>query len=109
KLFKAEGLLEKVTPPVEDSDCGHVYNQYVIRAKKRDALKDYLAKNGVGSDIYYPVPLHLQACFKDWGYKRGSFPVSEGAARETLALPIYPELTVKEIEYVVATIKKFYS
>lgn len=109
KLFKAEGLLDMIAPPVEDSECGHVYNQYVIRAKKRDALKDYLAKNGVGSDIYYPVPLHLQACFKDWGYKRGSFPVSEKAARETLALPIYPELTVKEIEYVVATVKKFYS
>jgi len=87
---------------------GHIYNQYVIRAKRRDELRNYLTEQGIGTEIYYPLPLHLQACFAELGYEAGDFPESEKAAAETLALPIYPELEPAQMEYVVARVNSFY-
>jgi dTDP-4-amino-4,6-dideoxygalactose transaminase len=86
----------------------HIYNQYVIRVPKRDELREFLAREGIGTDVYYPLPLHLQECYQDLGYAKGDFPHAEQAARETLALPIYPELTAKQQEYVVSKIGEFF-
>jgi dTDP-4-amino-4,6-dideoxygalactose transaminase len=77
-----------------------VYNQFVIRHPRRDRLKEHLTQQNIGNAIYYPIPLHLQPCFKSREHRPGDFPVSEGAARETLALPIYPELTTHSIQRV---------
>ncbi|MCX5909028.1 MAG: DegT/DnrJ/EryC1/StrS family aminotransferase [Deltaproteobacteria bacterium] len=85
----------------------HIYNQFVIRAKKRDALRECLTREGVGSDIYYPIPLHLQECYRYLGAHAGDLPVSEKAARESLALPIYPELTLRQQRRVVEVIAGF--
>ncbi len=86
----------------------HIYNQYVIRVPKRDELREFLFREGIGTDIYYPLPLHLQECYKDLGYEEGDFPHAERAAKETLALPIYPELTRGQQEYVVSKIEEFF-
>lgn len=85
----------------------HIYNQYVIRVKDRDALRKHLTENEIGTEIYYPVPFHLQECFSYLGYKKGDFTVSEFCAETSLALPIYPELTDEQIEFTVKTIKQF--
>jgi dTDP-4-amino-4,6-dideoxygalactose transaminase len=85
-----------------------VFNNYVIRALQRDQLKQFLGENGIQSEIYYPVPLHLQKCFADLAHRQGEFPQSELAANQVLALPLYPELTVEQQELVVATISAFY-
>ncbi|HEY3784822.1 MAG TPA: DegT/DnrJ/EryC1/StrS family aminotransferase [Steroidobacteraceae bacterium] len=97
------------TPPAADEGARHIYNQYVIRVRDRDLLRQHLTANAVGSEIYYPVPLHLQKCFAYLGHRPGDFPQSEHAAEETLALPIYPELTETQLQYVVDTIAGFYS
>jgi dTDP-4-amino-4,6-dideoxygalactose transaminase len=87
----------------------HIYNQYVIATNRRDDLKRYLSDKGIGTEIYYPVPLHLQECFTYLGYREGSCPVSEEAAKTTLALPVYPELTVAQQDYVVNAIVEFFT
>ncbi|HBO83527.1 MAG: transcriptional regulator [Deltaproteobacteria bacterium GWC2_42_11] len=87
----------------------HIYNQYVIRAARRNELRTFLENNGIGTEIYYPVPFHLQECFTYLGYRKGDFPYSEKAADETLALPVYPEITEDMQMYVVDKVKEFYS
>ena len=94
--------------PVEAPNRTHIYNQFVIRVPKRDALKAHLDKQGIGTEIYYPVPFHLQECFKDLGYKPGAFPIAEAQANDSLALPIYPELTEAQQAAVVNAIRTFY-
>lgn len=96
-----------VTPPLEAPGCRHIYHQYTTRSKHRDALKAHLAEHGVDSGIYYPEALHLQDVYKDLGYKAGSLPESEAAAREVLSLPVYPELKSEDIEYVAARVLEF--
>ena len=85
----------------------HIFNQYVIRVSQRDRLQAYLKKREIGTEVYYPVPMHVQECFAYLGYKTGAFPESEGAAKETLALPIYPELAEAQLRYVVDCIRDF--
>jgi dTDP-4-amino-4,6-dideoxygalactose transaminase len=87
----------------------HIYHQYVVRALRRDELRSFLTQRNIGTEIYYPVPLHLQECFACLGYKAGDLPESERAAREVLALPMFPELREEEQQRVVATIAEFYS
>ena len=106
RLFEASGLLERgLTLPAEIMDR-HIYNQFVIRCHDRDGLKQHLADHGVGTEIYYPLPLHLQECFSYLGHKAGDFPHAEQAAEKTLALPIDPVLSEAKIEHVVSTINQ---
>lgn len=97
-----------VETPRIDPEAMSIYHQYTIKAPDRDALKDFLTENGVGSAIFYPKPLHLQDCFKSLGYNEGDLPVAEKLCSEVLSLPIYPELTGEQIEYVASTVMKFY-
>lgn len=109
-LFAAHDLAEHVTVPSDETRGRHVWNQYVIRIAdgQRDALRKHLAACGVGTEIYYPVPLHLQACFAHLGWRQGDLPQTEQAAIETLALPIFPELRADEQHTVVARIAEFF-
>ena len=113
QLFRDAGLnastiAEGVVLPITDSRAGHVFHQYVIRAPRRDALRQHLTERQIGSEIYYPLPLHLQSSLAMLGYKQGDFPVSEAAANEVLALPMYPELREDEQQIVVDAIAAFY-
>ena len=103
-LFRQHGLLEQITLPDAGDGESCIYHQYVIRVPERDALRAYLATREIDTQVYYPQPLHLQECYRELGYKAGDFPESERAARETLALPVYPELKPAQQEYVVETI-----
>jgi dTDP-4-amino-4,6-dideoxygalactose transaminase len=100
---------EGVVLPITDPRAGHVFHQYVIRAPRRDALRQHLTERQIGSEIYYPVPLHLQISLAGLGYRQGDFPISEAAAEEVLALPMYPELREDEQEIVVDAIRSFYA
>lgn len=109
-MFAHSGLLDRglVRLPVETKGQFHIYNQFVIHADRRDELRDFLKQQGVGTEIYYPLPLHLQPCFSSFGYKEGQFPVAEAACKAALALPVYPELSLDEMHYVVGAIRSFY-
>jgi len=109
ELFNDCGLADKfISLPVE-KEKRHIYNQFVIKVEgHRDELRQYLKEQGVGTEVYYPVPLHMQECFSYLGYKKEDFPVSVEASEKTLALPIFPELTKQEIEFIVGVIKGFF-
>jgi len=87
----------------------HIYNQFVIRTSQRDALQECLKKQGIGTEVYYPLPLHLQPCYSELGYRRGDFPISEKLAAESLALPVHCELASEDIEHVCQAIRSFYA
>jgi dTDP-4-amino-4,6-dideoxygalactose transaminase len=105
RLFAGAGLCDWIVLPADSP--GHVYNQFVVRCSDRDELQAFLGSRGIGTEVYYPLPLHLQPCFSSWGYTHGDFPEAERAARESLALPIYPELTEEQQSYIVETIAEF--
>jgi dTDP-4-amino-4,6-dideoxygalactose transaminase len=107
RAFAASGAAQVLTPTARPG-YRHIYNQYVIRVPDRDRLRAYLGEQGVGTEIYYPVPLHMQKCFAYLGYRPEDCPESAQAASETLALPIYPELAEAQLQYVVDTIAGFY-
>ena len=109
RLFAETKLPDRITLPVTQAGNDHVFNQYTIRAQRRDELRGFLKEKSVGTEIYYPVPLHLQDCYRDLGYHKGDFPVSERAAEEVLSLPIYAELTDAQLSYVVDCAGDFYS
>ncbi|MFL6601389.1 MAG: DegT/DnrJ/EryC1/StrS family aminotransferase [Steroidobacteraceae bacterium] len=106
--FEQADLGRAVQAPVPVAGYRHIYNQYVVRVRDRDLLRQHLTANGVGTEIYYPLPLHLQKCFAYLGHKAGEFPEAERAAEEALALPIFPELTEAQLHYVVDTIAGFF-
>jgi dTDP-4-amino-4,6-dideoxygalactose transaminase len=107
ELFRAAGIDRAIALPAEPADRTHIYNQFVICTPDRDALKRHLDEQRIGNEIYYPVPFHLQPCFTDLGYRRGAFPHAERAAEQSLAIPIYGELTAAQQEAVVSSIGQF--
>ena len=116
RLFAEAGLISPITSektrvqPLENFKQGvHVFHQYIIRAQRRDELRAFLVQKNIGTVVYYPVPLHVQPCFAYLGYREGDLPVAERAAKEVLALPMFPELTEDEQQYVVSNVADFYS
>jgi dTDP-4-amino-4,6-dideoxygalactose transaminase len=101
-LFESAALTDRIVLPTAPSDRRHIFNQYVIRVRQRDRVRRFLDDRGIGTEIYYPVPFHLQECFSSLGYRRGDFPHAEAAADAVLALPVYPELTIEQQSAVVA-------
>jgi dTDP-4-amino-4,6-dideoxygalactose transaminase len=94
--------------PHEPQWAKAVYHLYIIRTKKRDELQKYLSENGINTGLHYPIPLHLQKAYANDGFKQGDFPITEKVASEILSLPMYPELTTEQIEFIVQKIKEFY-
>jgi len=107
RLFEAAGLDAIVALPREPADRSHIFNQFVIRTPDRDGLKRHLDERGIGTEIYYPVPFHLQPCFANLGYRQGAFPHAERAAHESLAIPVYGELTAAQQDAVVSAIAQY--
>jgi len=105
------GGLSEIALPDRAPDRTHIFHQYTIRvlSSKRDALRAYLAERGIGTEVYYPLPLHLQPCFHHLGYREGDLPESERASREVASLPMFPELSEEELEYVAGEVKQFFS
>jgi dTDP-4-amino-4,6-dideoxygalactose transaminase len=106
--FQAAGILSLVEPPPTFTQCDHIFHQYVVRCQRRDELRSFLRERGIGTEIYYPLPLHEQVCFRGLGYQATDFPHSRSAARQTLALPVFPELAEEQRAYVVSSIVAFY-
>ena len=107
--FRAAGLGAQVATPIRLQGNRHIFNQYIIRTRRRDDLRQALTAAGIGTEIYYPIPLHMQECFAYLDCRSTDFPEAARAAEETLALPIYPELSAAHKQYVVGTIRDFYS
>jgi dTDP-4-amino-4,6-dideoxygalactose transaminase len=110
RWFEETGLVAagRVRLPRRAPDSSHIFNQYTLRVERRDELRAHLNAEGIGHSVYYPVPLHLQECFGDLGYRKGEFPVAERACEEVIALPIYPELTSEHQRRVVDALVGFY-
>ncbi len=106
ELFREAALLDRITLP--EDVLGHIYNQFVICVRDRDGLQAFLKEQGIGTEVYYPLPLHLQECFKDLGYSKGDFPNAEQASADSLAIPVYPELSAAEQQHLVGQIAQFF-